>query len=317
MEREIEQSTLHEEAWLPLPPGLGGQAVAPLAEGRAHLWSLVLEARSIPSRVETDATVWQVLVPPLLLEAACRELRLFEEENRYWPPPAPTVPPPAANTLSTLSVLLLLATFHNITRLDLPLFGLDPPNWTRLGSADTGKILDGQWWRAVTALTLHADWSHLLGNLAFGGVLIAALCQELGSGLAWSLLLIAGISGNLANASLQPAQHSAIGASTLVFGAIGMLAVLSRGRSHRPRPRRWILPAAAALALLALLGTEGKNTDLGAHFFGFLFGIPAGFAAAYQSGRYGRPGRAVNAVLVVASGGVVAAAWWRAVGAGW
>ena len=316
MEPDLDQITLHDESWLPLPTDLGsGQGAGSLPEGRAWLWSLVLEARSIPSRVEVEAGGWRVLVPPSLLDAACRELRHFEEENRNWPPPFPHVPPPAASTLSLLSVLLLLATFHNVTRLDLPVLGFDPPDWIRIGSADAGKIMTGQWWRAITALTLHADWSHLLGNLAFGGVLIAALCSELGAGLAWSLLLVAGIAGNLANAVLHAGQHSAIGASTLVFAAIGMLAVMGRGRSRRSR-RPWLLPAAAALALLALLGTEGKNTDLGAHLFGFFFGMMFGIAAAYQSARHGRPGRMVNGMLALASVGVVVAAWWRAVTSG-
>jgi membrane associated rhomboid family serine protease len=308
MEPGHDQIPQHDEPWLPLPTDLGGgQEAASLCEGRAWLWSLVLEARTIPSRVEVEAGVWRVLVPPALLDAACRELRHFEEENRDWPPSAPGVPSSGGSTLSLLSVLLLLATFHNVTRFDLPLFGLYPPDWFRLGSADAGKILAGQWWRAITALTLHADWSHLLGNLAFGGVLIAALCAELGPGLAWSLLLVAGTAGNLANALLQPAQHSAIGASTLVFAAIGMLGAMGRGRSRPRRP--WLLPAAAALALLALLGTEGKNTDLGAHLFGFLFGILFGVA----SRRSTRPGPGVNAFLSLASAAVVVAAWWRAV----
>jgi rhomboid protease GluP len=313
MECVTEHSETPEEEWLAIAPEAGdGQAPGPLSERRAHLWALVLEARYVPCRIEPGASGWQLLVPAGHLAEARNELRLFEEENRNWPPPVPPAPPLMENTLATLSVLILLATFHNITRLDIALFGHHPPDWASLGSANAGKILNGQWWRLVTALTLHADWLHLFSNLALGGVFIVSLCRDLGSGLAWSLLLGSGILGNLANACLHPPHHSSVGASTLVFGAVGILAAQSILRLQRHRQRRWPLPFAAALALLALLGTEGKQTDLGAHLFGFLFGMGLGMAAEYLVGRHGRPGRGTNALLALACAVVVAAAWWAA-----
>ena len=317
MEQEKEQNVACAEEWLALPPDLGdGEASSPLADGRVQLWALVLEARNLPFRIEPDGMGWQLLVPARHRAAAREELRLFEEENRNWPPPEPPALPLVENTLANLSVLILLATFHIITQLDISLFGHHPVDWVALGSAHAAKILDGQWWRLVTALTLHADWLHLFSNLALGGLFIVFICRELGSGLAWSLLLGSGILGNLANACLQPPDHRSVGASTVVFGAVGILAAQSLLRYRRHRQRRWPLPAAAALALLALLGTEGKNTDLGAHLFGFLFGTGLGLIVEYLVGRYGRPGRGVNALLALASAVVVAAAWWAALASG-
>jgi rhomboid protease GluP len=80
--------------------------------------------------------------------------------------------------------------------------------------------------------------------------------------------------------------------------------------------RRWILPVAAGIALLALLGTEGKNTDLGAHLFGFVYGFALGLIAEYLVGRHGRPGRGLNVLLAMASAMVVIAAWWVALAGG-
>jgi len=58
-------------------------------------------------------------------------------------------------------------------------------SWVERGSADAGRIVRGEWWRAVTALTLHADVAHTLGNavaLMSGGgttrVLYMATCDE-------------------------------------------------------------------------------------------------------------------------------------------
>lgn len=317
MERENGQIGAQGEEWLAIPPELvDGALSGALSEGRVRLWALVLDARSVPCRIELGDRGWQLLVPADVFDAALKELRLFTEQNRNWPPAPPLARTLAENTLATLSVLLLVAVFHNIVQLDASFLGISPPDWIAIGSAQAGKILDGEWWRPVTALTLHADGLHLLSNLAIGGIFIVLLCRELGSGLAWGLLLAAGILGNLANALVQPPGHSSVGGSTLVFGAVGLLAAISMLRYRRRLQRRWPLPIAAALALLALLGSEGRNTDLGAHLFGFCFGIGLGLMAEHLLGWHGRPGRLFNALLALVSALVVAAAWWGALASG-
>jgi hypothetical protein len=61
-----------------------------------------------------------------------------------------------------------------------------------------------------------------------------------------------------------------------------------------------------------MLGAGGENTDLGAHLFGFLFGLPLGAGAELMVERWGRPDRRVNAMLATASIGIVTGAWWAA-----
>lgn len=301
--------------WRPLPArpdDPGGRIV--LSSRRLRRWTLVLEARRLPCRAERSGLGWLLLVPPGQYEAAREELRLYEAENRGWPPPLPPTGPLADNLLPALSVLVLLATFHNLTGLDINLCGHDPVDWSTLGNADAGAIRAGQWWRAVTALTLHSDWLHLLGNLALGGICAVRLCRDLGSGLAWSLLLTAGSLGNLANAWLQNPVHRAVGASTAVFGAVGLLAALALVRFRESLHRRWPLPVAAALGLLALLGSEGERTDLGAHLFGLLFGLLLGLGTGVLTRRHGLPGRRWGALLALASAALVLGAWWAALG---
>jgi membrane associated rhomboid family serine protease len=287
------------------------EVAAPDSGRRIRLWALTLDSRSIPCQIDNQQG-WRLLVPPGYHAAAVYEIRRFEELNRNWPLPDPAHHPLTENTLATLSILILLATFHNITQMDVSLPGLAMPEWVSLGNAQAGKILDGQWWRLVTALTLHADWAHLSSNLAIGGIFVVFLCRELGSGVAWSLLLGAGALGNLANAGFQPASHSSVGASTAVFGAVGILAALSLVRYRHNLRKRWMLPVAAAAALLALLGTEGKNTDLGAHLFGFLSGGCLGLITEYLLFRQGRPGPMINMLLALLSVSVVVLSWWMA-----
>ncbi len=312
MENGFEHDGAAEEEWLAVTLGAGDGKSVPLTEQEARLFALVLEARFIPCRIEPAGLGQRLLVPVTYYESALHELRLYEEENRDWPPPEPPSFPLAENALATFSVLILLATFHNLTQLDIVLPGRQPIDWVSLGNAHAAKILAGQWWRLFTSLTLHADWLHLFSNLAIGGIFIVFLCREVGAGLAWSLILGSGALGNLANAWLQSPDHRSVGASTAVFGAVGILAALSFIRNRRLLRGRQPLPVAAALALLALLGTEGKQTDLGAHLFGFLCGIGLGLVAAYLTEKYGLPGRRVNALLAILCGTIIVWSWWAA-----
>lgn len=312
MDSGEQQRNAAEETWQPVAT----QHDTPLSKRRARLWALVLDSRFIPCCIRPDGSDWLLLVPPEHLDSARSELRLYEENNRFWPPPLPATRKLIENTLPTVSVLVLLATFHNLTLLGFSIPGRGMIDLNEIGAAHAEKILDGQWWRLVTALTLHADLTHLISNLAIGGIFILLLCRELGSGLAWSLLLGSGVLGNLLNAWLQSPAHRSVGASTAVFGAVGLMAAISAVRYRHYLQRRWFIPAAAGLALLALLGTEGKHTDLGAHLFGFGFGALLGLITEHLTGRYGRPGRLLNALLALAAAGAVLVAWWAALAAG-
>lgn len=305
---EATLDSLESDTWPALPPG----EQAPLTERRLQNAVLVLQARGLPFRTERFSRGWLLRVPPQHFDIACLELSLFEKENTGWPPPPPAPLPQRGNSLAPLCVLLLLATFHNLTRIP---FSLNPPlllDWVAAGDAHAGNILAGQWWRPITALCLHTDGLHLLGNLVFGALFIIRLCRGLGAGLAWSLILASGISGNLLNALLQTPDHRAIGASTAVFGAIALVAGINLIRYRSSLRRRWVLPLAAALALLALLGAEGERTDVGAHLLGFASGLFLGILAEFLTHRFGRPKGMLNALLALSCVTLLGSAWYAA-----
>ncbi|MEZ4484033.1 MAG: rhomboid family intramembrane serine protease [Syntrophotaleaceae bacterium] len=168
----------------------------------------MLEARGLSCRLEQQEGHWQLLVSAEQLPRALDELRRFEAENRHWPPQPAQPVALRRNNLVTLSVLGLLGIFHNLARLDIHGIGGGVIDWRLLGNADAGAIRAGQWWRAVTALTLHADDLHLLGNLLIGGFFIDRLNRELGAGRGWALVLAAGTLGNLVNALLRAERPS-------------------------------------------------------------------------------------------------------------
>ena len=94
--------------WRPIPARYGSF----LTRRQAELWSLVLDSRSIPCCVKAIGSDWQLLVPEAHFDSACNELHLYEEKNRDWPPRLPPSRSLIENTLPTVSVLILLATFQ-------------------------------------------------------------------------------------------------------------------------------------------------------------------------------------------------------------
>lgn len=311
MDAQQETVTGQQSRWILLAP-----AAVSLSEQRIKpVWSLVLVAREIPHQYGHNQAGPHLLVPEEYLQAAIYELQRYETENRNWPPPLPAVRELDPNVLATLSILILLATFHNLVHADLLMINGTLPDWLSIGMVQAGRIRAGEWWRLITALTLHADLSHLLGNLAIGGLFVFLLCREWGTGLSWSLTLLAGLSGNLANAFLQSATHNSVGASTAVFGVVGMLAGSGVVRNRHRALQRLLLPLAGAAALLVVLGAEGKNTDLGAHLFGLLSGVPLGVMAELLVRRYGPVPRTANLLLGLLSVLLVAGAWgWALTG---
>jgi membrane associated rhomboid family serine protease len=145
--------------------------------------------------------------------------------------------------------------------------------WLERGSASAARILDGELWRTVTAVTLHADLVHALSNAFAIVVFFGAVSGQLGRGVSGALILLAGAGGNLANAYLRGPPHDAVGASTAVFGAVGIVGSLAMMRNREMGNRRgaWV-GIAAALALLGMLGSGGARVDVMAHALGFLIG---------------------------------------------
>ncbi len=170
----------------------------------------------------------------------------------------------------------------------------------------------GEWWRAVTALTLHTGLSHLASNIAFGGFFGLYVGRYLGSGLGWAAILAGGAIGNAVNAWIQPASHLAIGASTSVFAALGLLSAYTWRRGFL-RNTPWkvrIAPVTAAICLLAFTGTGAgtgsDNVDVMAHLTGFLSGFGLGVWLASRALPTGEKAQQRIAIVAVA---VIALAW--------
>jgi len=245
--------------------------------------ALVLHAMDIDHSLDRGVLGWRIAVPTHEESRAREQLHLYETENRAARPiPVDEAPRPGAGAGAVGWTFVLLIAFWLQSRHE---FGID---WLAAGRMEVAAIQSGEWWRAVTALTLHADVAHLFVNIGFGAVFGSLLVRQIGVGLAWLMILIGGTAGNFMNVLVQKPWHTSIGASTAVFAALGLLgAYLWTGRRliHDSWARRWT-PVVGAIVLLAWLGTGDERTDIVAHLTGFL----AGFAIGAVLGRVIKPG---------------------------
>jgi membrane associated rhomboid family serine protease len=179
-----------------------------------------------------------------------------------------------------------------------------------VGSGVAGSIVHGQWWRAVTALTLHSDFMHVTANALSFILFLSALGRWLGGGVALLATLLAGIAGNLLTAYVYGSPHNVVGASTATFAALGLLAGLQFIRRYSARTvgrgKRAFLAVAASLGILAMLGA-GERVDMLAHATGLGFGLGFGLLL----GRFVRRvlGVRVQAICLFATAATVAGAW--------
>ena len=138
-------------------------------------------------------------------------------------------------------------------------------------------VSQGQWWRAVTALTLHGGLQHILSNSLFGSLFGFFVARYLGSGVGWLTILGCATLANLLNAYVHPDDFElwvrpqptsrlldwprpCSGEKALSGNKTGD-AIWRRSLRRSPC---WSLPDLA------------RNGDVGGHLAGFAFGVIAG-----------------------------------------
>jgi membrane associated rhomboid family serine protease len=242
---------------------------------KCNEFNLVLQAVHLDSQVVNYDNHFYLLIEEARAEYAYQHLKLYIKENVESE--TETVPRPLRPLSNGFAgaylyglALLVIGALKSVNAYNL--------YWQSNGLAHSVKIMQGEWWRTITALSLHADSAHLAGNIGFGALFGILVSRYIGSGAAWFTILVCGALGNALNALLHQSLHVSIGASTMVFAALGILGVfaLSGRHSYAQRGvRRWA-PFIATIALLGFVGTGGERTDIMAHLSGYLCGCIGG-----------------------------------------
>lgn len=235
--------------------------------------ALVLASLEIPHRIIDDGGSCALVVPASFSARAYNEIQIYDEKN-------PPVVPKPVKQIEYQDAVPGVFGYGLVVCIIAGMAGYSffQSNWFIAGRVDGELIRQGEIWRLFTALTLHSGVKHLLSNLVFGVFFGLFAGRLLGSGVAWLTIVLAAASGNALNTLLLDSAHRSIGASTAVFAALGLVAgyVWYGKLMSQDRWSNRYGPIVGGLALLMYTGTGGPNTDIGAHFFGFVAGFVAG-----------------------------------------
>lgn len=280
--------------------------------------SLVLNSVGIPHRVVGNQHQQWILTSEENARAALEELANYQRENTGRRREPRLLPKPGGWTQALLWLAVLSLTHA------LALGGSFGANWKAVGAVDGAKVLAGELWRPITALTLHADFEHLASNLAFGALFVVLLHQVLGAPVTWALVVAGGAAGNLVNVAMRGEALLSLGASTAVFAALGSLTAVQWSRKAATagaKAKRWIPLIMGVLLLgwngmgrihhdpwLGIQKPADDNTDVGAHIAGFLCGLALG-VVAWRLRERGRLSPRLERALAIATPTVVVVAW--------
>src|SRR6266403_708210 len=160
---------------------------------RVDEWATVLAAGGISHRLRSRLDGWALIVAARDADAARETLDAYDRENIADTERAPSASVGHVRGAAGVGVAvgLLLIGFFAVTGTRA-----NRSAWFERGGADAERIVAGEWWRTVTALTLHADAPHVVGNAGASAVLVGAVGHQLGPGVGLCVLLLAGAGGN-------------------------------------------------------------------------------------------------------------------------
>lgn len=265
--------------------------------------SLVLLSQGIEHRLfRTEEGPFQIYILPEHQAKATHQLELYHKEN---PPKEENPPIPLTFSLQPFWILLVPTI---VTLMDF-----SSGNLHDMGVSNAAKIMQGQWWRSITAMTLHADARHIFSNLLTGYIVMNMITYRI------PLLRLApfiAVASALANFGVALTVHnynpgfSSLGYSTLVFAAIGCLAVIEFRLmpSNTKGMLRRFAPLCGAASLAIFLGL-GENADILGHAYGFIAGLLCGLIPKKKSLRWGTPLTTADGVGYLAYCGLFILAW--------
>jgi len=198
-----------------------------------------------------------------------------------------------AVTTSLMGICAFL--FVTVTLLDL---GGGLARW---GMQPLAIALDGEWFRLVSSMFLHAGWLHIAFNMYVLYILGSPLERVLGHGRFLTLYMLSGIGGSVASYWFSAVNTLSVGASGAIFGLMAAWIVIGR------RLDRDVTQILFLLAINVVLGFVIAGIDWRAHLGGALTGAVVGLILTSGRGRQGRRqvGQQTGAAVAVLLGLVV------------
>ncbi len=171
-----------------------------------------------------------------------------------------------------------------------------------LGAQVNVLVLEGQWWRILTAIFLHLNWLHILLNGWSLFVMGELVEPAFGPKRFLALFLLGGLLGGLLSLVAYPPDSVLVGASGAIFGLLGATVVIALEAQGPVRSYllRW-------LGSILVLNLAFDFMYPGIGVWDHVGGLVGGFLAAYMLGgvrrlRSWRSGAAGVAYVVLCAG---------------
>ena len=180
-------------------------------------------------------------------------------------------------------------------------FSPTSPELLDLGGNFAPLTLDGEPWRLVSAMFLHAGVLHLGLNMLglYQGSVVEALYGRLGFVAIYAIAgLLGGVAGLLRNG--DAVSVGASGAVFGVYGAFGAFLVLRKAAIDQEVWQRASRQMGIFLAISLVFGFSVPGIDMSAHIGGLIGGFAVG--AALIAGRSAARQRTARAIGVIAAG---------------
>ncbi len=156
---------------------------------------------------------------------------------------------------------------------------LSPELFAWGANAASAVVLDGQWWRLVTAAFLHGGIVHLAFNMLGLWEAGKQLCRLLGNAQFALVYLASALAGGAASLHYAAQNSVSVGASGAVFGVLGALLAASIHYRHLVPPtnlRRLWTGLGFFVGYSLLHGFTQENVDNAAHVGGLACGMVLG-----------------------------------------
>ncbi len=171
---------------------------------------------------------------------------------------------PIVSTLLALNIIIYLVT--SIPEIGDQLFNV--------GIGFNLLISEGEYWRLVTPMFLHASLLHLLFNMFSLFLFGPELEQIAGKARFLTIYLLAGLVGNIATYLMYDWNYMSVGASGAIYGILGAFgALVYYTRNALPQLKQIIVPIIVIGVIMTFIQS---NINVTAHIAGLITGFILG-----------------------------------------
>lgn len=253
----------------PTPSSPPAAEIVALSRRQAMDWSLALASQGIEATIlrSPERQRWLLLVPPAEHHRAIQTIRLYRAENRGWGWRKELPGADLEIHWGGLAFCFVLIAIHLAQASNLPIL-------RERGINNSIAVLNGEWWRIFTAIFLHSDLSHLISNVTFGSLVLGLSMGRFGAGFVLLATLLSGALGNVMGLAFYDRPYQGLGASGMMMGALGVLAIHSINLWRQSiKAARYIFAGIAAGVLMFVMFGTNAESDVLAHFGGFIGGL--------------------------------------------